>query len=48
MRLEVCIVVHLDLLIAGGDNALVIAFLGIIGRSRAIGQQWKGLLILKG
>jgi hypothetical protein len=38
MRLEVCIVFHLDLLIAGGDYALVIAFLGVIGGSRTIGQ----------
>jgi hypothetical protein len=48
MRLEVCIVFHLDDLIARGGYALVIAFLGVIGGARAIGQQWKGLLILKG
>jgi hypothetical protein len=37
MRLEVCIVFYLDLLIAGGDYALVVTFLVVIRGPKAIG-----------
>jgi hypothetical protein len=50
VRLEIRIILHLNLLIAGRGNALVfIALSGFIRGDQVLGQQgWEGLLSLKG